>query len=98
MIFPFKECGACRTCELACSYRKSGDFNPRVSAIEILENSDEPGFSVRLVDEPGGKRYICDGCPDDETPMCMEYCNKYQQLRRILDDYLERRSSAEETE
>jgi Fe-S-cluster-containing hydrogenase component 2 len=93
MVFPFKECGACRTCELACSYKKSGDFNPQVAAIEILENTDESGYSVHLIDESDGKRYACDGCLDDEMPMCMQYCHKFQELRKILDAYLEQKSS-----
>lgn len=89
MVFPFKECGACRTCEIACSYKHTGEFNHKVSSLEVLENKDDQGFSIKILEKPEGERYACDGCVGEKMPACMVYCHKKDELRVILDKFLE---------
>lgn len=96
MIFSMASCGGCRTCEAACSFRHTGEFVPSRSSIKILEKKDRPGFEVMLVDDPSGENFACDGCRDMETPLCMQYCNKSEELGEILKQFLYKVSSKQD--
>ncbi|MEM2897167.1 MAG: 4Fe-4S dicluster domain-containing protein [Candidatus Bathyarchaeia archaeon] len=54
-------CTDCRLCELACSYRKEGVFNPERSAIRVLSY---PSFGLSLP-------IVCQQC--EEAP-CISVC------------------------
>jgi Fe-S-cluster-containing hydrogenase component 2 len=88
MKFELKDCGGCRTCQIACSYRLSGDFNYHASAIEITEKEDKNGYIVTLHNGEG-EPYRCDGCKDLDEPMCINYCHIKEDLRELVNRYKE---------
>lgn len=90
MIFHMASCGGCRTCEMACSYKHTGEFIPSISSMKILDREDEIGFDVLLVEERFEKIMICDGCRELDEPLCVQYCEKAQDLETILADFLNR--------
>lgn len=59
-IYPDK-CTNCRSCELACSFHKTGKFNPRESAVNVLFY-EEAAISVPIM------------CMQCEEPACMKVC------------------------
>ncbi|MCB2202819.1 hypothetical protein KQH56_02310 [bacterium] len=89
MDFEMDDCGGCQTCEIACSYKHTGEFNNRVSSIEIVELKDKPGYSVRITHDSSGERIMCDGCQDvDGDPLCVEFCPKREELIEIIDQFV----------
>jgi Fe-S-cluster-containing hydrogenase component 2 len=88
MIFHMASCGGCRTCEMACSFRHTGEFAPAVSSIRILDKADGHGFEVSLAEDGYEKRRICDGCHGLEEPFCVQYCEKAEDLEAILKEFL----------
>jgi len=84
MIFQMPNCGGCRTCELACSFKHTGTYNPEVSSIQILDNPDAPGFQIRLVENSDGTRFACDLCSGSDAPVCLEYCHEKEILQGFL--------------
>ena len=60
MIYPDK-CVNCRSCELACSFHKTGKHNPKESAVNVI-SYDEAGISVPIM------------CMQCEDPACMKVC------------------------
>lgn len=89
MIFKFPGCGGCMTCEMACSFVKTGSFNRLHSALEILSIEGDACRYVRFTDpeDQAGLRAICDGCPDTDNPMCVSYCRKHEELKELLREY-----------
>jgi len=85
MRFSFPDCGGCRNCELACSYRFANEFDPKVSAIEIVKKKSG-GYEVIFYEAASGHRNICDGCIDLEEPMCARYCHSALELMEYIDD------------
>ena len=91
MIFEMISCGGCRTCEMACSFKHKGEFIPAISSITILDKKNEPGFLVQLLEKSEGQSLTCVGCKELEVPLCMQYCQKNEDLEKILKDFLEGR-------
>lgn len=60
MISPEK-CIGCRTCELACSFKKTQEFNPKNSAVSIL-SYEEAAISVPMM------------CMQCEDASCKKVC------------------------
>ena len=88
MIFKMPECGGCRTCEIACSFKHLGKFNADVSSLQVLYRDDGPGYCIRLAeDSEDDDRFPCDLCKDRETPECLEYCHEREKLKEILDQF-----------
>ena len=85
-----QSCGGCRTCEMACSFRLAGEFAPSSSGIRILERDDGLGFDVRFVPEGSGNGPGCDGCPELDEPMCVQHCEKGEDLWVLLRKFLEK--------
>ena len=85
MIFDMDTCGGCRTCEIACSFHHSGEFNPSISSIKILDKAGTAGYNVVLLEENSDEGKACDGCQGLEEPLCMEYCKEKEDLREMLD-------------
>jgi len=56
-----QQCTGCRSCELVCSFRHFGEFNPLMSRIRVASNQD------RCLSVPN----VCLQC---ESPACMEAC------------------------
>lgn len=88
MIFKMQSCGGCKTCAIACSFKHTGEFNPAVSSIKILEKEDGLGFYVCLVDQTGTEDFVCDGCIEMDEPTCVQFCEKSDDLKNILNEYV----------
>ena len=88
MLFDFKNCGGCKTCQLACSYKLKGSFNYHDSAIEVIEKEDKCGYFVRLNGSNDGMLNICDGCKGLDEPLCIKYCHERDQLLDYINDFL----------
>lgn len=88
MRFEMPGCGGCRTCELACGYRHTGEFKPSASSMCIMPTEDQRGYHVLLHQIQSGTRAPCDGCQGLETPLCVEYCREADDLTEILRQYL----------
>ena len=93
MIFEMDSCGGCRTCEIACSFKHTGEFIPAISSIKILDKEDELGFCVSLIEESSGRSRACDGCEELDEPMCLQYCIKDKDLKKILQEFMEKSKS-----
>jgi Fe-S-cluster-containing hydrogenase component 2 len=89
VIFEMPLCGGCRTCEIACSFHHKGEFIPAVSSIKILDKEQAPGFDVFLAEKGDGEKMACDGCKHHSVPLCVEYCTKTEDLRKILGEFFE---------
>lgn len=90
MLFELEDCGGCKTCEIACSYKLTGEFNHRVSGIEIVERGDKKGYDVNLLSRPKNSRLACDGCKDLEEPFCLQYCHRRDALKEIIAEFIEK--------
>ena len=97
MIFDMPSCGGCRTCEMACSFHHRGEFVPAISSIGILEKVNEPGFLVVLREKNEGEGMACDGCRGLNVPLCLEYCEKREDLEKILTEFLTNAGLREES-
>jgi Fe-S-cluster-containing dehydrogenase component len=73
MVFDMPNCGGCRTCEIACSFHHTNEFNPSISSINILEIKNKAGYQISFAVHDIGKRIACDGCRDNEVPLCVQY-------------------------
>lgn len=91
MIFEMPTCGGCRTCEMACSFKHKGEFIPSISSIKILDKEDGPGYSVELLEAERERNLACDGCTELEYPLCLDYCQKADELEKILKAFLDER-------
>ncbi len=60
-MYPEK-CVGCKLCELACSFKHFGEFNPSKSFVFNANFQDEPFFFVSMA------------CFQCEEPYCMEVC------------------------
>ena len=61
LVRDLEKCTGCRTCELACSFKREGAFNPKKSAIRVIKDE-------RIgLDGP----VVCEICP---KPKCVEAC------------------------
>lgn len=87
MLFDFKDCGGCRTCEIACSFQKMGEFNHHFAAVEVVEKKDGTGYDLKIYDKPEDEHTVCDGCLELEEPPCVQYCREDDDLRRIINEY-----------
>ena len=57
-----EKCTGCRTCELTCSFTKTGEFNPELSRISVL-TYDKIGFAVPMVCQQCGVAACMMVCP-----------------------------------
>lgn len=88
MDFKMDLCGGCETCEIACSYKHTGEFNHLISSIEIIELENKPGYKVRINEDANGSRIPCNGCADiDGEPMCVQFCPKQKELKDIIEQF-----------
>lgn len=94
MVFDMPDCGGCRTCEMACGYHHTGVFHPSKSSLRILDKESGIGYQVMLVEKDSETAKGCDGCEGLEVPLCMEFCEKEEELREILDDFLAKRDQS----
>lgn len=88
MIYEFPDCGGCRTCELACSFHFSEVFNQKNSSIKIVENKEKNGFSIVFLEKKDGSLNQCDGCPNEDIPLCVQYCVKSETLKELINKFM----------
>jgi Fe-S-cluster-containing dehydrogenase component len=88
-IFDMPVCGGCRTCEIACSFHHREEFNPAISSIKILSQEGKISYRVWLVrgEEDRTMEIPCDGCEDLEEPLCLQFCRKKEELKKILEEF-----------
>jgi Fe-S-cluster-containing hydrogenase component 2 len=89
MIFDMPTCGGCRTCELACGFRHTGEFNPSASSIRILEKEDGHGYHVQLLEADEGATTACDGCQRLGEQRCVKSCRESNDLAEILGSFIQ---------
>jgi len=95
--FDMDLCGGCQTCEIACSFKHTGQFNHLVSSIEIIELKNKPGYGVCIYLKNSGERIKCDGCIDvDGDPLCVQYCHKPEDLKKMIDEVVKIQKESEE--
>lgn len=91
MLFKLPDCGGCRTCEIACSFRLTGEFCYVKGGIQIIEQADGAGFDIKLFEHPDGVRMACDGCKDLEEPYCLHYCHVKDELNDIITEFMKKK-------
>lgn len=84
MKFDMPACGACGTCEIACSYHHTGQFNPSLSSIKIHEKQSGGGYIAELLEQTGAFGQACDGCVDEKEPRCMEVWREKDFLEKMI--------------
>ncbi|HDK27386.1 MAG TPA: hypothetical protein ENG48_09935 [Candidatus Atribacteria bacterium] len=63
------KCTGCQACVLACSYHHSKVFSVTgKSSIEIFRDNKSGDIKI------GVDQSSCDMCPDEEVPLCMQFC------------------------
>ena len=90
MIFPMESCGGCRTCEMACLFKHKKEFVPSLSSIKVLDRKNGKGYMIALSERNSTQNIPCDFCTEDEIPLCVQYCEKSEDLKRILEAFKER--------
>ena len=63
-----ERCYACGSCQLACSYHRTGAFQPSQSSIRVLRDPIKGSISWNLDSS------LCDGCAGTDEPLCIHYC------------------------
>ena len=46
------------------------------------------GFDLFFAEKSDGENMACDGCNGHSVPLCVEYCTKSEDLRKILEEFL----------
>jgi Fe-S-cluster-containing dehydrogenase component len=90
--FEMPSCGGCRTCEMACSFKHTGWYQPSISSLTIGERENASGFTVSLAERKLRGQLPCDGCAEMSVPLCMQFCPKREELRTIIDSFLQRKA------
>ena len=73
LIIPEK-CGACRICELVCSYHHTKIFGRRPSSIEIYKEPATGDVEFCIHEMDGEGHHACDLCADEPIPLCVKWC------------------------
>jgi hypothetical protein len=75
---------------MACSFKHTGEFKPTASSMKILDKEDGLGFCVCLIEGGSENSLACDGCVNLDEPLCLQYCEKREDLEEILQEFLKR--------
>ena len=71
-----EKCRGCRSCEVACAWRDSGPFNPRLAGINIMklenEGIDYPVINTECQENFCGK--VSPGRTREYEPACVTAC------------------------
>src|SRR4030065_727491 len=94
MIFELKDCGGCRTCEMACSFKFTGNFNYQDSAFHVINKEDGSGYLIELVEDPNAL-HQCDGCEGLDEPMCVQFCHFKDELRGFIQQLMDSKKEAD---
>jgi len=91
-------CGGCSTCELACAFHHTGEFNPGISSLKVIAKKEGSGFEIQLSEEDDEKRLACDACKNLDVPLCMEYCKEIDDLGKIIQEFEQNRNKLKGTD
>ncbi|MBL6946032.1 MAG: hypothetical protein ISR47_05295 [Rhodospirillales bacterium] len=69
-----ERCAACNLCVLACSFHHEKAFGRRGASIDIVKNEREGEVEIVILDDSRDGRRACDGCTNEETPLCVVWC------------------------
>ncbi len=69
-----QRCGACNLCVLACAFHHDGAFGRRNASIDIIKDEREGEVEIVIFDEARDGRKPCDGCANEERPLCVQWC------------------------
>jgi len=72
---------------MMCSFHHTGEYNPSVSSIRILENENGAGYIVRLIEKNGVEGFACDQCRGLARPLCVKVCREEKDLADILKQF-----------
>ena len=61
-----ENCTGCRSCELACSYHLTRTFQPSMSKIQVIWDSERGEMHIQ--------KDQCDLCRGEEKQLCIKYC------------------------
>ena len=64
--------------------------SPSISSIKIIDKKEGPGFLVLLLEATGKDGIACDACKEFAVPMCMQFCRKSEDLKKILEEFMEK--------
>ena len=98
MKFDMPTCGGCSTCELACAFHHTGEFNPGVSSLKVIAKEEGSGFEIQLSEENDEKHLACDCCKNLDVPLCMEYCKEIDDLGKIIQEFEQKRNTLKGTD
>lgn len=87
MIFDMLDCGGCKTCELVWSFHHTKKFSHQFSSLKVLHKKDDPGYQILLIEKDDKMNIPCDGCKDIETPLCLQFCGKRDDLEKIIYEF-----------
>ena len=92
MMFEMAACTGCRTCEMSCSFKHTGEFRPKLAAISIVEKPNEAGFLISIDSQtPDTQGQIhCMGCLE-----CLKYFPADEALKKIIVRFLKKKRQAE---
>ncbi len=90
MLFEMPNCGNCKTCEIACCYHHTGEFSWAPSSFRVKENPNGKSYLILIAETNEGKEVACDGCKQEELPLCVEVCEEAEMLQGFLKEFLER--------
>ena len=92
MVFDLPTCEGCRTCEMACSFKQKGEFNPSISAIKILGKKNEVGYFISLAEKNDGENLSCVVCKE-----CVRYCPVSGDLEKVIEEFKKKSGKVRET-
>ena len=92
MIFDLSSREGCRTCEMACSFKQKGEFNPSVSAIKIFDKKNGVGYSLSLAEKKDGGGLSCMGCKE-----CVQVCPVSEDLEKVIEEFKKKTGKVRET-
>jgi Fe-S oxidoreductase len=83
--YEMPSCTGCKTCEMACSFKHYGEFNPSRSFIQILEKGNGAGFLITFKEKDTLQKTICRGCK-----ACESYCPSSNELDLIIKRFIKK--------
>ena len=91
MVFEMANCGACKTCEIACCFHHTGEFGPSPTSFRVAENREGKGYLISISEEKQGDEVACDGCQGLDVPLCVEVCEHAEDLKKIISQFMQRK-------
>jgi len=75
---------------MACSFHHTNEFHPSVSSLRILDKEDRQGYEVELLEADDGNAFGCDGCQEEDVPLCVKYCRESDTLWEMIKEFIQK--------